>query len=40
MKRFTRVLTRVLLALVIIVVLVGAGGAYYLKSYIPNRMVL
>ena len=38
MKRFTRVLTRVLLALVIIVVLVGAGGAYYLKSYIPNTV--
>jgi penicillin amidase len=40
MKKFTGIVTRVLIALVIIAVLVGAIGAYYLKSYIPNNVAL
>lgn len=36
MSKFTRSLTRVLIALVIVVVLVGGVGAFYLKWYIPN----
>jgi len=38
MKKVTRGLTRALIALVIIAVLVGAVGTYYLKSYVPNTI--
>ena len=38
MKKFTTILTRVLIALVILAVLVGAFGTYYLKSHIPNNV--
>ena len=38
MKKFTKILIRVLLALVILVVIVGAFGTYYLKSYLPNTV--
>ncbi|GAB4420126.1 MAG: penicillin acylase family protein [Anaerolineales bacterium] len=38
MKKFTRILTRVLIALVVLVVVVGAFGTYYVKSHIPNRV--
>ncbi len=38
MKKFTRGLTRVLIALIVIAVLVGATGAYYLNSYVPKSV--
>ncbi len=38
MKRITQLLSRVLIALVIIVVVVGGIGTYYVKSYIPNTI--
>jgi len=38
MKKFGTILTRALIALVIIAVLLGAVGTYYLKSYVPNNV--
>ena len=38
MKKIGRILTRSLIGLVILAVLVGTGGTYYLKSYIPNKV--
>ncbi len=38
MKKFARILGRVLLILLVILVIVGAIGLYYLKIYIPNTV--
>jgi penicillin amidase len=38
MNKFTRGLARVLGALVVIALLAGASGAYYLNSYVPRRV--
>ena len=38
MKRFVKVFTRALFALLILIVIVGGGGTYYVKSYIPNSV--
>jgi penicillin G amidase len=38
MKRTKRLLTRSLIGLVIVALLFGTGGTYYLKSYIPNKV--
>jgi penicillin G amidase len=38
MNKYTRGLTRVLITLVVIAMLAGAAGAFYLKSYIPNTV--
>ena len=38
MKKFTTWFTRALITLVIVAVLVGAIGTYYLKNYIPNTV--
>ena len=38
MKKFTTIFTRVLIILVIIVILGGAIGTYYIKSYVPTTV--
>jgi penicillin amidase len=38
MNKFTRGLTRVSIALVVIAVVAGASGAYYLNSYVPKTV--
>lgn len=38
MKKNTRVLTRILIALVIVTLVVGASGAYYFSDYIPSTV--
>ena len=38
MKKTTRILGRILIGIVILALIVGAGGAYYFKSYIPNTV--
>ena len=36
MKKITTILTRALIALVILAILAGAGGTFYFKSHIPS----
>ncbi|MCE9645253.1 MAG: penicillin acylase family protein [Chloroflexi bacterium] len=38
MKKAGRIIGRILIGLVILALVVGAGGTYYLKSYIPNTV--
>ncbi len=38
MKKVIKILGRVLIGIVILALIIGAGGAYYFKSYIPNTV--
>jgi penicillin amidase len=38
MKKFWKILSRILIGLVVIALIVGAGGTFYLKSYLPNTV--
>ena len=38
MRKFTKILTRIMLVLIILVVGIGAFGTYYFKSYVPNTV--
>jgi len=38
MKKVIKILGRILIGVVILTLIIGAGGTYYLKNYIPNTV--
>ncbi len=38
MKKAGRIIRRILIGIVILAVIIGAGGTFYFKSYIPNTV--
>ena len=38
MKKFWKVVSRILIVIVVVALIAGAGGAFYFKSYLPNTV--